>query len=31
MQERSLRSIYEDYTSTFEELLEKDKSVTIHI
>ena len=31
IQERSLRIIYEDYTSTFEELLEKDKSVTIHI
>ena len=31
IQGRSLRIIYEDYTSTFEELLEKDKSVTIHI
>ena len=31
IQERSLRIIYEDYTSTFEELLEKDKFVTIHI
>lgn len=28
--ERGLRMVYEDYTSTFEELLQKDGSVTIH-
>ena len=28
--ERGLRMVYEDYTSTFEELLKKDGSVTIH-
>ncbi len=27
---RALRSVYLDYTSSFEELLEKDKSVTVH-
>ena len=28
--ERALRFVYDDYTSTFESLLEKDKSVSIH-
>ena len=28
--ERGLRIVYEDYTSTFEELLIKDESVSIH-
>ena len=28
--ERALRLVYEDYTSTFSELLEKDKSISIH-
>ena len=30
IQERALRLVYLDYTSSFEELLEKDNSVTIH-
>ena len=30
LQERSLRMIYEDNLSSFEELLEKDKSLTVH-
>ena len=30
LQERALRMVYNDQTSTFESLLEKDKSVTIH-
>ena len=30
LHERSLRLTYKDYNSTFEELLEKDKSVSIH-
>ena len=28
--ERALRIVYKDYTSTFEDLLEKDKSFTVH-
>ena len=28
--ERALRLVYDDYTSTFEELLKKDKSLTFH-
>ena len=28
--ERALRIVYNDYSSTFEDLLNKDKSVTIH-
>ena len=28
--ERALRIVYKDYYSSFEELLEKDKSFTIH-
>ena len=28
--ERELRFVYDDYTSTFESLLEKDKSISIH-
>ena len=30
IQERSLRIVYQDYDSSFKELLEKDQSVTIH-
>ena len=30
IQERALRIVYNDYSSTFEDLLNKDKSVTIH-
>ena len=30
LHERGLRIVYEDYTSTFEELLNKDESVSIH-
>ena len=30
LHKRALRLVYNDYTSTFEELLEKDKSFTIH-
>ena len=30
LHERSLRIVYNDYTSTFNELLENDKSITIH-
>ena len=30
LQERTLRNVYNDQTSTFESLLEKDKSLTIH-
>ena len=30
LHERSLRIVYNDYTSTFEELLMKDNSVSIH-
>ena len=29
-QERALRLVYLDYTSSFEELLKKDNSVTVH-
>ena len=28
--ERAIRLVYDDYTSTFEELLQKDKSLTFH-
>ena len=28
--ERALRTVYDDYSSSFEDLLNKDKSVTIH-
>ena len=30
IQERCLRIVYDDHTSSFEELLEKDESVTYH-
>ena len=30
LQERSLRIVYEDYTSSFDNLLKKDKNKTIH-
>ena len=30
IQERALRIVYDDYSSSFEDLLNKDKSVTIH-
>ena len=30
LQERALRMVYNDQTSTFESLLEKDKSITVH-
>ena len=30
MQERALRIVYRDYKSSFKELLQKDKSITIH-
>ena len=30
LQERALRLVYEDYVLTYDELLDKDKSVTIH-
>ena len=30
LQERALRLVYEDYVTSFEQLLTKDKSVTIH-
>ena len=30
LQERALRLVYDDYGSTFEELLEKDNSFTVH-
>ena len=29
--ERALRIVYNDYTSTFNMLLDKDKSVTVHV
>ena len=31
MHERALRIVYNDYTSTFNMLLDKDKSVTVHV
>ena len=30
IQERTLRTVYDDCSSSFEDLLNKDKSVTIH-